>query len=165
MKSACGILWVNVIFNGNTPVEVFVTTEGGGCNANVQFNSRMISKYLQETGGDYKTVCSQGDKVFCSACVKNKNGDAEGYSCANIISEAIRTAVALKESEIQQLERTSRFKPESSIVIENVNVEGVNVDEVMREISIHRNTCPDCGEPLIHTDGCKSCTCGFSACK
>lgn len=144
MKSACGILWVNVIFNGDKPVEVFVTTEGGGCNANTQFNSRMISKYLQETNGDYETVCKQGDKVFCSACVKNKNGDAEGYSCAHLISEAIRTAVALKQSEMGQLERVSRFKP-------------AQVDD--------KNACPDCGAQLIHTDGCKTCTCGYTACK
>lgn len=150
MKSACGILWVNVIFNGDKPIEVFVSTEGGGCNANVQFNSRMISKYLQETGGDYETVCNQGDKVFCSACVKNKNGDAEGYSCANIISEAIKTAVALKKSELSQLERISRFKSDNN-----------DVETDFTALYL----CPDCGAKLIHTDGCKSCTCGYTACK
>jgi len=109
----------------------------------------MISKYLQETGGDYKTVCNQGDKVFCSACVKNKNGDAEGYSCANIIAEAIRKAVALKKSEIQQLERVDDISYAARVMSDWGN-----------------EKCPDCGESLIHIDGCVSCkSCTYTRCK
>jgi len=144
MKSACGALWVTTNFVGVKPVEVFVTTEGGGCRANVEFISRLISKMLQ-AGVDYQVACRQGDKVFCSACVKNKKGDAEGYSCANLIAEGIRTAVSLKESEIGQLERRSRFN----------NV--LNIDPV--------DACPECGKQLIYTEGCKTCTCGYSRCK
>ena len=149
MKSACGVLWVNVVFAGDNPAEVFITTEGGGCTANVSYIGRLISTSWQE-GVDWEVACKQGDKVFCSACVKNKNGYAEGFSCAALISEAIRTAVALKKSELSQLERMSRFKHETT------------------EYPIEMDNgylCPECGAQLIHTDGCVSCTCGFSRCK
>lgn len=153
MQSACGVLWVTVVFAGDKPAEVFITTEGGGCTANVSYIGRLISTSWQE-GVDWEVACKQGDKVFCSACVKNKNGDAEGFSCAALISEAIRTAVSLKKSELSQLEKMSRFKHDDMTYAERI----------LSDWGYEK--CPDCGAKLNRIEGCFTCSsCGYSRCK
>ena len=42
---------------------------------------------------------------------------------------------------------------------------GIAMDETERAERLSEGRCPECGEPLIHSDGCKHCPgCGWAAC-
>ncbi len=175
MNSACGILWVKTGFlhGSANPVEVWIDAEKGGCRANLEFIARLISKLLQE-GVSHEVACKQGDKVFCPACVNNAKGEAEGYSCANLISKGIKEGIKRREEDIKD------NKPNKK-EIENISLPfSVKIDEqteyaqeIIKAWGISAKPigymspeeCPDCGAQLIHIDGCVSCVCGFSRCK
>lgn len=184
MNSACGILWVKTGFlhGSANPVEVWVDAEKGGCRANLEFIARLISKLLQE-GVSHEVACKQGDKVFCPACVNNAKGEAEGYSCANLISKGIKEGIRRREEDIKdnkpnQNEIEPLSLPFSILVDEQteyaqsiINAWGIK-NEVPKFVQVlpnpdidTNNMCPDCGSQLIHIDGCVSCVCGFSRCK
>jgi ribonucleoside-diphosphate reductase alpha chain len=151
MNSACGVLWVQTGFDkgSSKPVEVWVKAEKGGCEGNLNYIGRLISKMLQE-GISHEVACRQGDKVFCSACVNNLKGEAEGYSCANLISKGIKEGIKKREDDITDT------KP---------NQEGIENISLPFSVRVEDDICPDCGAKLIHTDGCKSCTCGYTRCR
>ncbi|MDD2280259.1 MAG: ribonucleotide reductase N-terminal alpha domain-containing protein [Methanothrix sp.] len=153
MNSACGVLWVKTGFlhGSATPVEVWIDAEKGGCRANLEFIARLISKLLQE-GVSHEVACKQGDKVFCPACVNNAKGEAEGYSCANLISKGIKEGIKRRE---EDLKNADIDYAKGIIKVWN--------DEAKKELN--DNMCPDCGAQLIHIEGCKSCQCGYSRCK
>lgn len=155
MNSACGVLWVKTGFlhNSSDPIEVWVNAEKGGCRGNLEFIGRLISKMLQE-GINYEIACKQGDKVFCSACVNNLKGEAEGYSCANLISKGIKEGIKRREEEIKYTA--------SEYAKDIIKAWG---NPMKPNGFITPNTCPICGAQLIHTDGCVSCTCGYSRCR
>ena len=149
MNSACGILWVKTGFLhwSSDPIEVWVDAEKGGCRANLEFIGRLISKMLQE-GINYEIACKQGDKVFCSACVNNVKNEAEGYSCANLISKGIKEGIKKREDDLKTI---------------NYIEEMTYAERILSDWGEEK--CPKCGAKLIHIDGCVSCTCGYSRCK
>jgi ribonucleoside-diphosphate reductase alpha chain len=178
LNSACGILWVKTGFlhGSANPVEVWVDAEKGGCRGNLELIGRMISKYLQKTNGDYDTVCKQGDKVFCPACVNNVKGEAEGYSCANLISKGIKEGIKRREEDIGNGEDKTEFNSRLPDGLKNAIIEGVKTplftlddnDRVASSVDMLfniTNMCPNCGAQLIHIEGCKTCVCGYSRCK
>lgn len=162
-KSACGDIRVTVTYYQDSPIEVFVNAgDTGGCKANIEAIGRLASTAMR-AGIPYEAIVDQLHKIDCPAC---KKGNSDGKSCADIIGKQLVTAAALKASEIGQLERSSRLPKDPLFTIKNVNIpDGLTANDVIRDMSVYRDVCPDCGAQLIHTDGCKSCTCGFTKCQ
>jgi len=161
LKSACGVLWVQTGFRigSSEPVEVWVKAENGGCEGNLNFIGRLISKMLQE-GVSHEVACRQGNKVFCSACVKNKNGDAEGYSCANLISKGIKEGIKRRKEDLNVCEIESTKQKNTKNPFLDVD----RISKCFESVLDSSNMCPVCGAQLMRIEGCKTCTCGYSKC-
>jgi len=144
-KSACGDLRVTVAYHNDKPIEVFVNAgDTGGCKANIEAIGRLASTAMR-SGMPYEKIVEQLHKVDCPAC---KKGNSDGKSCADIIGKHIKLASDRRDMQVEILERTSRLPSHKQMSSGGSSAR-----------------CPDCGSILIHTDGCKSCTCGYTACK
>ncbi len=146
-KSGCGDIRVIVSFHHGNPVEVFAIGENGGCKSNIEAIGRLLSTALR--GGIAPEVLErQMHEIKCSSCMRSK--DADGNSCGDIIGKSIRAAIKKynRGEYIESSQDMQLHKP----VISHSGVCGYEI-------------CPECGLVLIHHDGCKSCTCGYTKCK
>ena len=145
-KCACGTLYIttNLDKDGNL-VEVFShTSKGGICQANLNAVTRMISLNLR-SGVTIDEVVDQLKGIHCPACqmVKAKGGTVDGLSCPDIMSRTIKEFTTRGWSVCQKYDE------------ENKDHDIVNTSD----------KCPECGEPMIRSSGCRSCqSCGFSYC-
>lgn len=150
-KSACGDIRVTVAYHNDKPIEVFVNAgDTGGCKANIEAIGRLASTAMR-SGLPYEKIVEQLHKVDCPAC---KKGNADGKSCADIIGKHIKLAAERRDMQIEILERSSRLPKDDDMEY---------AEKILRAWGYEK--CPECGAQLIHTDGCKSCTCGYTRCK
>lgn len=137
-KCACGTLYITTNFKDGNLVEVFThTSKGGICQANMNAVTRMISLGLR-SGIKVAEIEDQLKGIHCPACQMNKAKGklVDGSSCPDIISKVIKDTII----------------PETPVVSFN------------KENVAESDKCPECGEKLMHTSGCVSCSCGFSRC-
>lgn len=170
---------INVDENGR-PIELFCSSNGGGCKANIETIGRLCSVALR-SGTDPKEVIKQLKKVECKAAIMNK--ETLGKSCADAIGRVF-------EKFMQNLESNkglfvSNYKNEHACKKDKGQHEEYNYyckevcenkcDQTMslkEEIEEEINTgfkCPNCGETdpnkKIPESGCWSCAnCGYSKC-
>lgn len=148
-KCACGTLYITVNRDkdGNL-VEVFThTSKGGICAANTNGLTRMVSLAMR-SGVCVKEITDQLRGINCPACLKLKaQGRAiDGISCPDILSKTI-----------EEFGNTTTFQ--SNKDIREAEPVVTSVDEA------DKNMCPECGSPIAHQSGCRSCSnCGWSKC-
>ena len=140
-QSGCCRLYVTVNLFEGAPWEVFIRTVGsGGCEANSNALGRAISTGLQ-SGVPHTKYVKQFRKVNCLSAVKN--GESEGYSCADVVGRCIDLAAHMET--ITTLDDWA---------ITDVTGKG-------------KNHCPECDAELDFGEGCNQgiCkNCGWSGC-
>lgn len=143
-KCACGTLYIttNMDKEGNL-VEVFThTSKGGICQAHINGLNRMVSLGLR-SGIKIDELIDQLKGIHCPACqmAKAKGNAVDGLSCPDIVARTLKEFVDGDFTVCQQY------------------------SEEEKPIAVSGPKCPECGEPLLATGGCWSCTsCGYSKC-
>lgn len=146
-KCACGTLYitVNKDRDGNL-VEVFThTSKGGICAANTNGLTRMISLAMR-SGVSIREIKDQLHGINCPACLKLKaqGKPIDGISCPDILSKTI-------EEFEKSVPATGYSDMQTGLVQAAEEVDGA--------------VCPECGSPVEHQSGCRSCSnCGWSKC-
>ena len=134
----------------NKIFEVF-TAASGGCQANVNTITRLISLLLR-AGVKVDQIINELREAKCQGCQElRKQGKKVSLSCGNAIADALQKAY----KELQSA-KVAPKKPEKSAKI------------ALKEPVKHVNslTCPECGEQLKSEGRCFSCpNCGFSKCE
>lgn len=134
----------------NKIFEVF-TAASGGCQANVNTITRLISLLLR-AGVKVDQIINELREAKCQGCQElRKQGKKVSLSCGNAIADALQKAY----KELQSAKIAPK-RPEKSAKI------------ALKEHVKHVNslTCPECGEQLKSEGRCFSCpNCGFSKCE
>ena len=157
--TSCGKLHINVARDeqGNL-AELFVSgSKGGICSANISAISRLVSLALR-SGIKVEEITDQLKGIDCKACSASRARglNLDGISCPDIIGKTLEEDYKngpfwLKEK-IHKLPIKIKAKIEPKIEV-----------EVLRNNSSEK--CPQCGEGIIHNDGCVYClSCGYSKC-
>jgi ribonucleoside-diphosphate reductase alpha chain len=155
MQTACGRLYVDSHFDKDGPVEVFISTQGGGCAANTKALGILLSYCLRSGIPAHKIIRSM-KAIHCRACTRGRMSGrkVEVNSCAAGMGKSLE--VALENAELycelaQKTEDTDSFfngwdqrKPEKEKLL-----------------------CPDCKSDVHKAEGCVICSnleCGWSRC-
>lgn len=194
VRIGCGHLYIVVSHDENgRPVEVFMnSSKSGGCSANAESLGRYASACLR-SNMDINTVIDITRGVKCPACtsLKGKGYEIDGLSCgdamARVIKEEMERLNKLNEKNVKcncgdnckcSNEKThQQSKPtltKGTMIINNgkteINLLGKNdivwdYREHSYEENISKGICPECGEKLLHSEGCLKClSCCFSKC-
>lgn len=135
-KSACGKLYITINrdSDGNI-VESFVNVgKSGICKSNIDGINRLISLCLR-AGVKTDEIIDQLSGIVCPSCVRSKTKQERVDGTS---CSDIISKVLKEEYMINQSEQQT----------ENYN----------------ENRCPDCGIELHMTEGCMTCSCGYSKC-
>ncbi len=156
-QTACGKLYCEVAFDKEGPLEVFLRTVGGGCEANAQAVGVLVSLCLR-AGVSPEEVSRRLQQVDCRACTRAlaKGNGVEVRSCAAGVGKAISVLLGQREAyqglavSLSNLDKQFNHKPTAKP--EKIEV-GPNI------------TCPDCGGNIHAAEGCVIClNCGWSKC-
>jgi len=156
INSGCGSLYVLAYFEPITGelLEVFLNKGSQGvCLSNLNAVSRLASSNLRH-GASIETVIDQLLSVpacttYTNRTVKNKD-TSKGNCCPSAIAYALKDMYNEMRNEL--------FDYDEEIIIKD-DIKAVKIKE---EIG---SKCPDCGEKMQFSGGCRSCTsCGFSFC-
>lgn len=137
--------------------ETFVSLgHGGGCERNLEFISKLISKCLR-AGVPIEEIIDTAKNVRpCVSYVnrtKTKGDTSKGTSCPSAIGYALEAFVD---------------KIEDYYIADFDEEDYDDCNECIKDIEAQEMsgpTCPECGEPLVHEGGCDVCkSCGFSHC-
>jgi ribonucleoside-diphosphate reductase alpha chain len=148
IKTGCGDLWLTCVFDECSNLrEVFtVTGHDGGCAANTEALSRMISCSLRYDLPLTEIVRQLSETKPCRSFdrLKQRDKTVKAKSCPDAIARQLSEYVARVKAEIKQPK-----KPEQPA-----------------QIRKYLATCPDCGSlSLAKAEGCQTCNvCGFSKC-
>lgn len=149
ITTGCGNLYVTVNRDENGLCEVFSQMgKAGGCAASqLEAISRLISLALR-SGVDAESIIKQLRRIRCPSPLW-----AEGrvvLSCSDAIAMSLERCLNNGEKMIENNSHSysNSFSKEKSIKAGNI-------------VGI----CPDCGEALIHEEGCATCRfCGYTRC-
>ena len=153
-KTACGTLYItiNKDEDGNI-VEIFTnSSKNGTCKANLNGETRMASLALR-AGVKVEEVIDQLKGIHCQACAfsRAKGNQIDGLSCPDIISKCLKRSYNENNKVVNSSTRMDKPKKTS------------DSDNSVSTQSGEK--CPECGAPINHTEGCKSCvSCGWSKC-
>lgn len=153
LVTGCGTLWVTAYFDkkeGNLKHIFLDKGSKGGCNSFMCGLSRLIS-LATRTGASIEDIVDQLEStVTCNSYygrTLTKKDTSKGGSCPS----AIGTALKSMYKEIQEELRQCGNNIDKMYIVDNVD-------------KIVNNPCPNCGNELMSTQGCWSCTCGYSKC-
>jgi ribonucleoside-diphosphate reductase alpha chain len=152
LKSACGTLYIDANFDRSGLCEVFLSTTGGGCEANTKAIGILLS-YALRAGVDPQVLAKKLGKIQCKACQRallKGETDVDIISCPAGAGEAILLSLQQKEDFVNIIKQ---------------------VHEGEFEIDLPKSSglgfCPDCQQPLRKESGCLMCPdpyCGWSRC-
>jgi ribonucleoside-diphosphate reductase alpha chain len=143
ITTGCGNLYVTVNRDENGLCEVFSQMgKAGGCAASqLEAISRLISLALR-SGVDAESIIKQLRRIRCPSPLWGPTGVV--LSCSDAIAMSLERCLNNGEKLIEN-HSYSREK-----MIKAGNIVGI---------------CPDCGEALIHEEGCATCRfCGYTKC-
>lgn len=160
IRTGCGVFYFSVWFDefDGTPLETFIDlSKAGGCERNLQFESKMMSKMLRG-GIDAREIIDAGKEGFpCLAyCNRKKEyGDtAKGVSCPSALAWALEDLIAkMKDRCFSDLD---------------MGITEEEFEEAMLDapVKIATKVCPECGEPMPDGVGCLTCVnCGYNSCE
>lgn len=152
-KVGCGKIYITINEDKGKLVESFVNTGAMGvCPGFSTGLSRMTSLALR-CGIDPDDIVDQLTSVTCGNC-KGKRVDAK--SCPDAYGKEIKRRY-------NQISKKSTQMMDMSKNNENITME-VNMEDNTEVTTEDKAICPECGEKLIFTTGCKFCECGYGAC-
>jgi len=147
VMTGCGTLYVTINEDEyNQPFEVFMQMgKAGGCAASqLEAIGRLVSMSFR-AGVDTKEIITQLRGIRCPAPSWEKGG-TRIFSCADAIAKVI-------DERMREKEEKGELQPQE--VRMPVYIKGKNIVGV----------CPDCGNALLHEEGCLKCmSCGYSKC-
>ena len=136
--------------------ETFISLgDGGGCERNLEFISKLISKCLR-AGVSIDEVIETAKSIrpcmsYCNR-TRSKGDTSPGVSCPSAIGKALEDFK----------NKISEFMCDDEEELEVVELEE---DSGVDNKPISANICPDCGSPLTKEGGCDVChNCGYSHC-
>lgn len=133
----------------NKIFEIF-TNASGGCQANVNTITRLISLLLR-SGVKVTAIINELREAKCAGCQElRKQGKKVSLSCGNAIADALQKAYKeLNDMPIKDKPKIVEVKKEPIV-------------QVKQNLLV----CPECGEQLKSEGRCFSCpNCGFSKCE
>ena len=152
--TGCGNLYVTMNKDERgEPFEVFTQMgKAGGCAASqLEAIARLVSLALR-SGIEAKIVVEQLRGIRCP--VPSWNKGKRVLSCADGISQVIETMVSEQVKVFQQ-------EPVGAGTALRQTTASVNKKTTANMVGV----CPDCGNPLLHEEGCLKCYgCGYSRC-
>ncbi len=153
MKTACGKLYVDPHFDGDSVVEVFIRTVGGGCAANTKALGVLIS-YCLRAGISLEKIIRSMKSIHCPACTKaiSAGKDVEVNSCAAGMGKGLE--IAMQNADMWR---------EVARRIEDADI---YFNGRMNSKAKH-TSCPDCGAMIRRAEGCMVCAnaeCGWTRC-
>ncbi len=141
--SACSNFYVTVNGNDGQPFEVFCNSVGqGGCQAQITAVATLTSLLLR-CHVAVEEIIMRLKRIQCPACIRREGIDVP--SCPAAIGQAL---------EIYQQKHTDGSAPP----VEQL---------VLPFLETADQICPECGSPLTHQEGCRSCSnpsCSYSYC-
>ena len=153
MKTACGKLYVDPHFDGDSVVEVFIRTVGGGCAANTKALGVLIS-YCLRAGISLEKIIRSMKSIHCPACTKaiSAGKDVEVNSCAAGMGKGLE--IAMQNADMWR-EVARRIEDADIYFNGRMNSKAKNT------------SCPDCGAMIRRAEGCMVCAnaeCGWTRC-
>ncbi len=153
MKTACGKLYVDPHFDRDGVVEVFIRTEGGGCEANTKALGILLS-YCLRAGVSPEKIIRSMKSIHCPACTKaiSSGKDVEVNSCAAGMGKGLEVALEYADLYCEVAKQ-----------IENADAH-FNGD---MSSTVKSTQCPDCGATVHRAEGCMVCSnteCGWTRC-
>lgn len=155
-QTACGKLYCEVAFDKEGPLEVFLRTVGGGCEANAQAVGVLTSLCLR-AGVKAEEVARRLQQIDCRACTRAiaKGNGVEVRSCAAGVGKSI--SVLLGQRKVYQAMAAS---------VSNLDEEFPNPNKTGNTLPKSAGiSCPDCGAQMYAAEGCVTCpNCGWTKC-
>lgn len=141
-QTGCGNLYVTVNDDeSGNQIEVFTSTQKGGCPAQSEALTRIVAKALQH-GMPKEAVIRQLKGIRCPSCTNRNLGVS---SCPDAIAKTLQNA----KSEAQKLEDYR----------DDVHAKAKAIMES------NKKECPECGAKSNNAGGCFTCPeCGFGKC-
>ena len=153
--TGCGEMYCqgfqNIADDGEAvPWEMFVTPVGGGCKAHTEAVAITLSLALQGRA-NIKNLVYHWNKIRCDAC---KDRDTDGKSCPSILANHVKGMI--KDTISEDIESTKKKTLKSKKVAKPVVEESTTKSQ---------NLCPECGDRIRQSDGCRHCVgCGWTRC-
>lgn len=147
-QSACSNFYVTVNGDNGTPFEVFCNSVGqGGCQAQITAVATLTSLLLR-CGVAVDEIIMRLKRIQCPACIRREGINVP--SCPAAVGQALEVYMhnQAAESERQAEQLVLPFADAAFAVTE-------------------AQVCPECGSPLTHQEGCRSCSnpnCSYSRC-
>lgn len=159
IQTGCGSLHVLAFFDpidGNLQEVYFNKGSTGGCANFMTGLSRMVS-LLCRAGVDIMTIKDQLDSTgVCPSYATRKathHDTSKGSCCPMAIGNALVEMYNEMQSELDDKE--DEEKPVKKTPVEPI-----------KNVNIHQQLCPECGEPLVFEGGCCTCkSCGYTKCE
>ena len=159
IQTGCGSLHVLAFFDpidGNLQEVYFNKGSTGGCANFMTGLSRMVS-LLCRAGVDIMTIKDQLDSTgVCPSYATRKathHDTSKGSCCPMAIGNALVEMYNEMQSELDDKE--DEEKP-----VKKAHVEPI------KDVNVHQQLCPECGEPLVFEGGCCTCkSCGYTKCE
>ena len=159
IQTGCGSLHVLAFFDpidGNLQEVYFNKGSTGGCANFMTGLSRMVS-LLCRAGVDIMTIKDQLDSTgVCPSYATRKathHDTSKGSCCPMAIGNALVDMYNEMQSELDDKE--DEEKPVKKTPIEPI-----------KDVNMHQQLCPECGEPLVFEGGCCTCkSCGYTKCE
>lgn len=172
LKSGCGkmMLHIGIIPEEKRIFDVYVTNSSkGGCVLNIQNLAITMSNALR-TGSSLESLKKSYEGTgscpsYAMARAKGKE-ISKGNSCGTSILYALLDVEnELKNETLPELVKLGYYDKEVKVKKE-IKEDKVNIKNMTPQELIDKGLCPECGEPLIATGGCKSCSsCAWSKCE
>ena len=149
-------MYVTVNHSENNKIFEIFTNASGGCQANVNTITRLISLLLR-AGVKVDAIIGELREAKCAGCQElRKQGKKVSLSCGNAIADALQKAY----KELKDAQKTD-MKP-----VKTAQKKGT---EILKETDTQHHfslICPECGQELKSEGRCFSCpNCGFSKCE
>ena len=159
IQTGCGSLHVLAFFDpidGNLQEVYFNKGSTGGCANFMTGLSRMVS-LLCRAGVDIMTIKDQLDSTgVCPSYATRKathHDTSKGSCCPMAIGNALVDMYNEMQSELDDKE--DEEKP-----VKKAHVEPI------KDVNVHQQLCPECGEQLVFEGGCCTCkSCGYTKCE
>ena len=159
IQTGCGSLHVLAFFDpidGNLQEVYFNKGSTGGCANFMTGLSRMVS-LLCRAGVDIITIKDQLDSTgVCPSYATRKathHDTSKGSCCPMAIGNALVDMYNEMQSELD--DKDDEEKPVKKTPVEPI-----------KDVNVHQQLCPECGEPLVFEGGCCTCkSCGYTKCE
>ena len=146
-------MYVTVNHSEDNKIFEIFTNASGGCQANVNTITRLISLLLR-AGVKVEAIINELREAKCQGCQElRKQGKKVSLSCGNAIADALQKA----------------YKELANAPVKKAIIDSEKYVKIAEEEPVkHANSliCPECGERLKSEGRCFSCpNCGFSKCE